>query len=290
MLMRGLWKLTWIEIKIFLREPLGAFGTIGVPVLLFVVLGRVTKLRVAPSSLPATGFSSASLPVLVSLLISISAVLSLVTIISIYREGGILKRLRATPLRPYTILTAQVIVKLMLSAATLALMFMAGKRYIPAGAHVLVHPCADREHLEHLVPGLSHCQHRAYRAVCAANRRRDSLSNDRGLRTVCAYSGSSICAADGCSRTSIDLFRESASGNLEWRQLVHSFWGCCGAHCVVSCVHSSLCKGLSLGVAASSISIAHQGLHSLCDNRFESFRGEAARWSFHAEVGYGLKA
>ena len=136
MLMRGLWKLTWIEIKIFLREPLGAFGTIGVPVLLFVVLGRVTKLRVAPSSLPATGFSSASLPVLVSLLISISAVLSLVTIISIYREGGILKRLRATPLRPYTILTAQVIVKLMLSAATLALMFMAGKRYIPAGAHV----------------------------------------------------------------------------------------------------------------------------------------------------------
>jgi ABC-2 type transport system permease protein len=136
MLMRGLWKLTWIEIKIFLREPLGAFGTIGVPVLLFVVLGRVTKLRVAPSSLPATGFSGASLPVLVSLLISISAVLSLVTIISIYREGGILKRLRATPLRPYTILTAQVIVKLMLSAATLALMFMAGKRYIPAGAHV----------------------------------------------------------------------------------------------------------------------------------------------------------
>jgi ABC-2 type transport system permease protein len=136
MLMRGLWKLTWIEIKIFLREPLGAFGTIGVPVLLFVVLGRVTNLRVAPSSLPATGFSSASLPVLVSLLISISAVLSLVTIISIYREGGILKRLRATPLRPYTILTAQVIVKLMLSAATLALMFMAGKRYIPAGAHV----------------------------------------------------------------------------------------------------------------------------------------------------------
>ena len=26
-MLRGLWKLTWIEIKIFLREPLGAFGT-----------------------------------------------------------------------------------------------------------------------------------------------------------------------------------------------------------------------------------------------------------------------
>ena len=30
-MLRGLWKLTWIEIKIFLREPLGAFGTICYP-------------------------------------------------------------------------------------------------------------------------------------------------------------------------------------------------------------------------------------------------------------------
>ncbi len=29
MMLRGLWKLTWIEIKVFMREPLGAFGTIG---------------------------------------------------------------------------------------------------------------------------------------------------------------------------------------------------------------------------------------------------------------------
>jgi len=63
-------------------------------------------------------------------------VLSLVTIISIYREGGILKRLRATPLRPQTILTAHVIVKLLLTAATLALMVLAGKRYYPIGVHV----------------------------------------------------------------------------------------------------------------------------------------------------------
>jgi len=136
MMLRGLWKLTWIEIKIFLREPLGAIGTIVVPVLLFVVLGRVTNHKLAPSSLTSSGLSGAGLPVLLSLLIAISAVLSLVTIISIYREGGILKRLRATPLRPYTILTAHVIVKLMLTAATLALMLIAGRRYFPAGVHV----------------------------------------------------------------------------------------------------------------------------------------------------------
>ncbi len=89
-----------------------------------------------PSSLAASGFIRVGLPVLASLLIAVSAVLSLVTIISIYREGGILKRLRATPLRPQTILTAHVIVKLMLTAATLALMVLAGKRYYPVGVHV----------------------------------------------------------------------------------------------------------------------------------------------------------
>ena len=136
MTLRGLWKLIWIEIKVFLREPLGAIGTIGVPVLLFVVLGRVTKYKPGPTSFPNSGLSGAGLPVLVSLLIAVSAVLSLVTIISIYREGGILKRLRATPLRPYTILTAHVIVKLLLTAATLTLMLMAGRRYFPPGAHV----------------------------------------------------------------------------------------------------------------------------------------------------------
>jgi ABC-2 type transport system permease protein len=136
MMLRGLWKLTWIEIKIFLREPLGAFGTIVVPVLIFLVLGRVAGRGLPPSAFPATGFIRVGLPVLASILIAISSVLSLVTIISIYREGGILKRLRATPLRPQTILTAHVIVKLLLTAATLFLLILAGKRYYPVGVHV----------------------------------------------------------------------------------------------------------------------------------------------------------
>jgi ABC-2 type transport system permease protein len=136
MMLRGLWKLTWIETKIFLREPLGAFGTIGIPVLVFLVVGRVAGRGLAQTSLAASSFISVGLPVFASVLIAISAVLSLVTIISIYREGGILKRLRATPLRPQTILTAHVIVKLLLTAATLALMVLAGKRYYPVGVHV----------------------------------------------------------------------------------------------------------------------------------------------------------
>ena len=134
-MLRGLWKLTWIEIKIFLREPLGAIGTIVIPVLVFLVAGRMLGRRAALTSPAASSFIGVGLPVLASVLILIGAVLSLVTIVSIYREGGILKRLRATPLRPQTILTAHVMVKLLLTAATLVLLVAAGKRYYPIGIH-----------------------------------------------------------------------------------------------------------------------------------------------------------
>jgi ABC-2 type transport system permease protein len=134
-MLRGLWKLTWLEMKIFLREPLGAIGTIVIPVLVFLVGGRLVGRGLPASSLAANSFVHVGLPVLASVLIAVSAVLSLVTIISIYREGGILKRLRATPLRPQTILAAHVIVKLILTAATLALLVLAGKRYYPVDVH-----------------------------------------------------------------------------------------------------------------------------------------------------------
>jgi len=129
---RGLLKLTWLEIKIFMREPLGAMGTVVIPVVIFEGLGRLAGgTRMQTASLADSGLLRVDLPVFASVLIGISAVLSLVTIISIYREGGILKRLRATPLRPQTILSAHVLVKLLLTAVTLMLMMLAGKRYYP---------------------------------------------------------------------------------------------------------------------------------------------------------------
>ena len=49
-MLRGLWRLTWLEIKIFVREPLGLIGTVGMPVLVFVVLGRMLGPRVRRAS------------------------------------------------------------------------------------------------------------------------------------------------------------------------------------------------------------------------------------------------
>jgi ABC-2 type transport system permease protein len=135
-MLRGLWQLTWLEIKIFLREPLGVIGTVGVPVLVFVLLARIVGPDVRAESPDLPRFVSVDLPVFAALLIAASTVLSLVTIVAIYREGGILKRLRATPLRPITILTAHVLVKLVFTAITLGLMVLAGRRYYPIDANV----------------------------------------------------------------------------------------------------------------------------------------------------------
>ncbi len=127
-MMRGLTKLVWVEVKIFVREPMGLFGTVGVPVVLFVLLGRYMGRQGADSARMAR-WSATGLPVLITVLLALSAVLSLIAIISIYREGGILKRLRATPLSPLTILSAHVIVKLIFTALTLVLLVLAGRSF-----------------------------------------------------------------------------------------------------------------------------------------------------------------
>ena len=134
---RALLKLTWLEIKIFVREPMGVVGTVGIPVVVFLIASRLVGPRIARTALQAGGGpASAALPVLASILMALSAISSLVTIISIYREGGILKRLRATPLSPTVILSAHVLVKLLFTMLTLVIVVLLGRRYFPPGAPV----------------------------------------------------------------------------------------------------------------------------------------------------------
>jgi len=136
-MMKALLKLTWLEIKIFVREPMGVIGTIGIPVVVFLIASRLLGPRIARTAIQTGGGpGSAVLPVLASILMALSAISSLVTIISIYREGGILKRLRATPLSPTVILSAHVLVKLIFTILTLAIMVLLGRRYFPPGAPV----------------------------------------------------------------------------------------------------------------------------------------------------------
>lgn len=134
--LQGFWKLTWVETKIFIREPMGFVATLVMPVLVFILLGRALGARTAAAAPnPDIPFNPA---ILAAVLIAISAVQSLVAIISIYREGGILKRLRSTPLSPVTILGAHVVVKLCFTVMSLSLLLLAGRRLFPGVMRVNV--------------------------------------------------------------------------------------------------------------------------------------------------------
>jgi ABC-2 type transport system permease protein len=132
--MRGLLKLTWLEIRIFVREPLGFVGAIVIPLAMFLLLGRSVS-PAADHSARTMRYLAQDLPLFVSIFISINAALSLIAVISIYREGGILKRLRATPLRPAVILGAHVLVKLVFTGISLLLVVLAGRRFYPVPLH-----------------------------------------------------------------------------------------------------------------------------------------------------------
>ncbi len=136
--LRNLAALTWLEIKIFVREPMGFIGNAVIPVLLFVVLGRAFGSQLGNMTSRLAMQMRVGLPVFAAIFIAINTVLSLVAIIAIYRESGILKRLRATPLSPITILVTHVLVKLLLTAITVTVMILVGRRYYPAGAEVPV--------------------------------------------------------------------------------------------------------------------------------------------------------
>ena len=134
--LRGFWKLTWLETKIFVREPMGFVGALVMPLVVFVVLGRAFGAG-TPVAAPAVDIPF-NVAILAAVVIAISAVQSLVAILSIYREGGILKRLRSTPLSPVTIMGAQVAVKLAFTVISLSLLMLAGRRLFPGVMRVNV--------------------------------------------------------------------------------------------------------------------------------------------------------
>lgn len=133
-MLHGFWKLSWVETKVFVREPMGVVGMLLMPVVIYVVMARFVNF--GPDAVSAADGGPFNLAILAALIIAIGAVLSLVTIITIYREGGILKRLRATPLSPVTILSAHVFVKLIFTVLSLAALVVAGRQFFPGALDV----------------------------------------------------------------------------------------------------------------------------------------------------------
>ena len=123
--MRAFTKYTWIEIKLFLREPIGAFFTLAFPLMMLFLFGTIYGNEPSPY-FNGYGTVDVSVPAYTSMIISTTGIMSLTITMSAYREKGILRRLRATPLRPQVILAAQVVVIFLMTVLGMVLLILAG--------------------------------------------------------------------------------------------------------------------------------------------------------------------
>lgn len=124
--MRGLKKMTLMELKIFSRNPTGAFFTIIFPLMMVVVFGSIYTNEPGPT-FGGYGIVDVYVPSFTGMIIAISALTNLNTEIATAREKGILRRLKATPLRPLTILTAKIAMIFSVTSLGMVLMVVVGK-------------------------------------------------------------------------------------------------------------------------------------------------------------------
>lgn len=124
--MKGVWKLTYVEMKLFFREPIAAFFTLVFPLLMLLLFGAIYGNK--PSVFGAgMGYVDNAIPALTALIIATSAMLTLPIQVASYREKNILRRLKATPLRPHAIFFAQVINILLMTTVGMIIVGIAGK-------------------------------------------------------------------------------------------------------------------------------------------------------------------
>jgi ABC-2 type transport system permease protein len=112
--MHTLAKLTFVEMKLFIREPLTMFFTFALPLLFLFVMGGVfgdvssggfREFR----GLPAMDFYT---PAYIGLVLTSVSIVGLPGHITIYRERGVLRRFRASSLSDWSVFGAQGIVSL----------------------------------------------------------------------------------------------------------------------------------------------------------------------------------
>jgi ABC-2 type transport system permease protein len=124
--MKSLLKMTWMEAKLFLREPAAAFFTLVFPLMMLALFGVIYGSQPPPGS-SVQGAIQALIPAFAAMTIGIAGLMSTTVTLATYREHGILRRLRTTPVNPLAVMTAQVLVVFSMTGLGVLLLIIAGK-------------------------------------------------------------------------------------------------------------------------------------------------------------------
>jgi ABC-2 type transport system permease protein len=125
--MHTLRKLSWLESKLFLREPLTVIFALAFPVLVVVVLGSVFgNTPEADAPFRGVGAMDYYLPGYVGLVLASLGLIALPVRLASYRERGVLRRFRASGVPTWAVLGSQVVVMLGIAVAGSLLLVVVG--------------------------------------------------------------------------------------------------------------------------------------------------------------------
>ncbi|MFK0243946.1 ABC transporter permease [Amycolatopsis azurea] len=117
--MSALTRLTAVETKLFFREPILVFFVLAFSPILLVILGAIPAMREPSGDLGGASAISVYVPIIVAMSLAMFALTSLSQLFTTYREKGILRRMRTTPVKPGVLLGAQLLMSTVLSVATM---------------------------------------------------------------------------------------------------------------------------------------------------------------------------
>jgi ABC-2 type transport system permease protein len=123
---RALSKLTWVQTKLYLREPVGAFFTLLFAPLVLILFGFIYG-NDPVQMLDGRGWMDVTVPAYVGLIIGTVGLMGVPIATAAAREKGVLRRFHASPLRPLTYLVADVTVYLGMTLLGIVLLFLVGR-------------------------------------------------------------------------------------------------------------------------------------------------------------------
>jgi ABC-2 type transport system permease protein len=115
--MHALAKMTWVEIKLFIREPITVVFTLALPIIFLFVMGGVFGNTPNPDIYRGVGAMDYYMPSYYGLVMLAIGTVALPVHLTGYRERGVLRRLRASSFSVWSVLGSQLLVSFIITIA-----------------------------------------------------------------------------------------------------------------------------------------------------------------------------
>jgi ABC-2 type transport system permease protein len=118
-------RLTLMELRLFLREPLAVLFSVAFAPVLVAILGLAYPGRIAQYG--GLRIVDVYVPISIALILGMLGLTFLPSALAAYRERGVLRRLATTPVAPAALLAAQLVMSLLVTVVSTALVLAVGR-------------------------------------------------------------------------------------------------------------------------------------------------------------------